>query len=47
MVAFGFGEVIGGFAHGMLIDKIGSKRAVVVNLGILICVIAATIVSLK
>ena len=47
MVAFGFGEVIGGFAHGILIDKIGSKKAVIVNLGILVAAIAATIISLK
>jgi predicted MFS family arabinose efflux permease len=47
MVAFGFGEVIGGFLHGLLIDKIGSKKAVIVNLAIIVCVIGATIISLN
>jgi predicted MFS family arabinose efflux permease len=47
MVAFGFGEVIGGFTHGILIDKIGSKKAVIVNLFILVAAIASTIVSLQ
>jgi predicted MFS family arabinose efflux permease len=42
MVAFGVGEVFGGFLHGLLIDKIGSKKAVLVNVCILILVIAAT-----
>lgn len=47
MVAFGFGEVFGGFLHGLLIDRIGSRRAVSVNLVILAIVIASTVTSLK
>ena len=35
MTAFGFGEVIGGFIHGLIIDKIGAKKTVFVNLLIL------------
>ena len=47
MVAFGVGEVFGGFLHGLLIDRIGSKKAVLVNICILIIVIAATELSLN
>jgi predicted MFS family arabinose efflux permease len=42
MVAFGFGEVFGGLLHGLLIDKIGSKKAVLVNLIIMILTFSAT-----
>lgn len=31
MVAFGFGEVIGGIIFGWIIDKIGSQKTSVVN----------------
>ena len=31
MMAFGGGEVIGGFIHGQIIDRIGSKKTVFVN----------------
>ncbi len=42
MVALGFGEVMGGFFHGILIDYIGSKRTVFVNIFILITVFIST-----
>lgn len=42
MVGFGFGEVFGGILHGLLIDKIGSKRTIPVNLLIIGLTIAAT-----
>jgi predicted MFS family arabinose efflux permease len=42
MVGFGFGEVFGGLLHGLLIDKIGSKKTIFVNLLILILAISAT-----
>ena len=42
MTAFGFGEVAGGFLHGIICDKIGSKRAVFVNILILLVVLLST-----
>ena len=42
MVAFGFGECVGGIFHGLLIDKIGSKRTIWANLVILIAVFGIT-----
>jgi len=42
MTAFGFGEVFGGFFHVLIIDKIGAKRTVFVNIFILLLVLAAT-----
>jgi len=36
MVAFGAGEVAGGFIHGQIIDRIGSKKTVFVNILIVI-----------
>jgi len=41
MVAFGFGEVFGGFLHGMVIDKLGSKRSCYVNT-FFMCIMTAT-----
>lgn len=35
MAAFGVGEVIGSFIHGLVIDKLGSKKTVFVNLVIM------------
>ena len=46
MTAFGFGEVIGGFIHGLILDKIGAKRTVFVNLIILSCVLISTELTL-
>lgn len=42
MTAFGFGEVVGGFLHGIVIDRIGSKRSVFVNMLFLIVVLITT-----
>lgn len=42
MVAFGVGEVVGGFCHGILIDRIGSRRTIYANLAILLIVAAVT-----
>lgn len=36
MVAFGFGEVIGGFIHGLIIDKLGSKNTVFVSTSVML-----------
>lgn len=43
MVMFGVGEVCGGFGHGVLIDKIGSKAAVWVNMVIMIVMFTVSI----
>jgi len=42
MVGFGFGEVFGGLLHGLLIDKIGSRKTIFINILIVILVISAT-----
>ena len=42
MVAFGVGECVGGLFHGLLIDKIGSRRTIWANLIILIFVFGVT-----
>ena len=41
MIGLGFGEVIGGFTHGLLIDKLGSKKTVFLNL-FYVCVMIST-----
>ena len=46
MVAFGFGEVSGGFLHGLLIDKIGSKKTVIINVLIIIIMTFLSLCSL-
>jgi predicted MFS family arabinose efflux permease len=46
MVAFGFGEVFGGFFHGLLIDKIGSKKTVFINVLIIIIMTSLSLYSL-
>ena len=47
MVAFGVGEVVGGFLHGLLIDKIGSKKTVFANLLIMVVMTLVTMLSLN
>ena len=46
MTAFGVGEVLGGFLHGLLIDKIGSKKTVFFNLIIIAALFVSTMMSL-
>ena len=46
MTAFGAGEVLGGFIHGLVIDKIGSKRAVIINVTFIILALSSTQISL-
>lgn len=46
MVGFGVGEVVGGFLHGLLIDQIGSKKTVFVNLLIMAVMTLVTMLSL-
>ena len=36
MVAFGVGEVVGGLIHGLVIDRVGSKNTVFINIVIVI-----------
>jgi predicted MFS family arabinose efflux permease len=36
MVAMGVGEVAGGFIHGLIIDRIGSKNTVFINVAIVV-----------
>lgn len=43
MVGFGFGEIFGGFIVGYVVDKWGSKNAILVNLVIIIAMFAVTI----
>ena len=47
MVAFGFGEVIGGYLHGLIIDKLGSKRTCYVNTSIMTITVASCLVSIN
>jgi predicted MFS family arabinose efflux permease len=47
MVAFGFGEVIGGFLIGIIIDKIGSKKTSIVNVIIILVLINVTAFSVN
>jgi MFS family permease len=47
MVAFGFGEVLGGFIHGLIIDKIGSRKTIFVNLIIMSVMTGVTIFSIN
>ena len=46
MVSFGFGEVIGGLAMGVFIDKFGSKMGSLKNVFIAIAMTASTYESL-
>ena len=46
LVVFGYGEVIGGICHGILIDKIGSKEACKTNITLLIIMIFSTLISI-
>lgn len=43
MVAFGFGEVIGGLFLGFFIDKLGSKNASLMNVLIILLLISVTL----
>ena len=47
MVAFGFGEVIGGFIHGLIIDQVGSRASIKVNLLVMVVTFSATLWSLN
>lgn len=44
MIAFGVGEILGCFFIGYIIDKIGSKKASWVNVGICIVMTACTLI---
>jgi MFS family permease len=44
MVAFGFGEVIGGLFLGFFIDRFGSKKASIMNIMIILVMILVTII---
>ena len=46
MIAFGFGEVIGGYLHGLIIDKLGSKRTCFVNTGVMIIMTGTALASI-
>ena len=47
MVAFGFGEVIGGGFNGFVLDKIGSQKGALVNAGLMILCIGVTLLSIE
>lgn len=46
MVVFGFGEVIGGFMHGLTIDYMGSKKTVLVSTSITILTFSCALISI-
>jgi predicted MFS family arabinose efflux permease len=46
LVALGVGEVLGGLLHGLMIDKIGSRKAIWLNILIICVMFASTIVSI-
>lgn len=46
MVAFGFGEVIGGFLSGKVFDRIGSKKGALLNMFLIGLVTLLTIFSI-
>ena len=43
MVGFGFGEIFGGFIVGYVVDRWGSKYAILVNLAMIIAMFGVTI----
>ena len=46
MVAFGFGEIIGGLGHGVIIDKLGSKMSCLVNALVILTMTGVTLTSI-
>ena len=46
MAVFGAGEILGGLMHGLIIDRIGSKKTVLINIVILILMAIITIISI-
>jgi predicted MFS family arabinose efflux permease len=46
LVVFGYGEVVGGILHGILIDKIGSRETVKFNILLILIMIFSTIFSI-
>ena len=47
MVGFGFGEIFGGFFIGYIVDKLGSKVAIVCNLVIILIMFGVTIAFIQ
>jgi sugar phosphate permease len=47
MIAFGFGEVMGGIVMGFVIDKFGSKVASIKNIILVIIMTVTTIISIE
>lgn len=46
MVAFGFGEVIGGFITGLVIDRLGSKKTVFYNILVMTLMTTSALISI-
>ena len=42
MVGFGFGEILGGFFIGWIVDRFGTKVAILCNLGIILLMFGVT-----
>lgn len=42
MVGFGFGEILGGFFIGWIVDRFGTKVAILCNLGIILIMFGVT-----
>jgi MFS family permease len=43
MVGFGVGEILGGFLIGYIVDKFGTKMAILMNLVLIVIMFAITI----
>jgi len=42
MVGFGVGEILGGFFIGWIVDKLGTRAAILCNLGIILAMFGVT-----
>jgi len=47
MVAFGFGEIVGGLVIGQVVDRRGSKSASIVNMGLVFMTVILTVFYLQ
>ena len=47
MVAFGFGEIIGGLAIGQVVDRVNSKIASLVNMALVLFTVFITAIYLN
>jgi len=45
MMSFGFGEISGGLLHGLVIDKIGPRKTVLINVLIMMIMTVCAVLS--